>query len=167
MSNSETAATFSLRPATLEDLPEVTRIEALVHVAPWDEAAFVGEMQKPFAHVLVMTDDETDSVIAGYVVFWLQEHEAEILNIAVALNHRGLGLARRMILQVVSLAMKQGLGRLVLDVRKSNLAAIQLYQSLRFTITQVRKGFYSNGEDAYTMTLDLHGEGVSPQEREF
>jgi ribosomal protein S18 acetylase RimI-like enzyme len=45
-------------------------------------------------------------------------------------------------------------------VRKSNQAAIQLYHSAQFVITHVRKGFYSNGEDAYHMSLALQGEGL-------
>jgi ribosomal protein S18 acetylase RimI-like enzyme len=40
-------------------------------------------------------------------------------------------------------------------VRKSNASAIALYQGLGFVITHVRKGFYSDGEDAYQMARYL------------
>jgi ribosomal-protein-alanine N-acetyltransferase len=43
-----------------------------------------------------------------------------------------------------------------LEVRKSNLAAQKLYESMGFLTTGVRKGYYSDdGEDALAMTLEL------------
>jgi ribosomal-protein-alanine N-acetyltransferase len=66
-------------------------------------------------------------------------------------------MAKEMIRCVVNQAIQHGASRITLDVRKSNLPAIHLYQSARFSIIQIRKGFYSNGEDAYLMALDLKG----------
>ncbi|NDD91550.1 ribosomal-protein-alanine N-acetyltransferase [bacterium] len=158
---------FSPRLATIEDLPEMARVEKAVHRSPWDEAHFAAELEKAYSRILVMTDDETDSVIAGYVVFWLMFDEAQILNIAVDLPFRGLGLARAMIRQVVSHALKKNIQKVLLDVRKSNQPAVELYQSMRFSIAQVRKGFYADGEDAYTMVLWLSEEGLSSEEKGF
>jgi ribosomal-protein-alanine N-acetyltransferase len=124
-------------------------------VAPWALKSFQAELTKPFSRFLVLTDDETDERIAGYVVFWLMMDEAQILNLVVDLEFRGRGFAKEMLRCVVNQAVKNGAKRITLDVRKSNAAAIQLYQAAKFSITQIRKGFYSNGEDAYLMTLDL------------
>jgi ribosomal-protein-alanine N-acetyltransferase len=107
-----------------------------------------------------MTDEETDSIVGAYVVFWEMGDELQILNVAVDLPYRGLGLAQKLIRKVVDLGLKKGSKRVVLDVRKSNNAAIQLYQKLGFTIQTVRKAFYSNSEDAYGMILDLTVEKV-------
>jgi ribosomal-protein-alanine N-acetyltransferase len=60
-----------------------------------------------------------------------------------------------MIRQAAQTAIQKGIKRLSLEVRKSNATAIQLYQNLKFVITHVRRNFYSNGEDAYLMTLHL------------
>ena len=142
------------------DLPRVLAIEHSVHVAPWSQGNFKGEMDKPYSQVWVLTDDETDSEIFGYVVFWEMGESFEILNIAVSLSARGLGYAQKMLQQVVRGALAKNAKRLILDVRKSNLPAIALYQKVGFTITQLRKGFYSNGEDAYSMNLELSGEKI-------
>ena len=158
---------FSPRPAGIDDVGELVRIEKGIHVAPWDAAHFRAELEKPHSQILVMTDDETDSTIAAYLVFWFLFDEAQILNVGVDLPHRGMGLAKALIRQVIGLALKRQIQKVVLDVRKSNDAAIQLYQSLKFTVSQVRKGFYSNGEDAYTMTLDLTNEPLSEAEKVF
>ena len=48
-----------------------------------------------------------------------------------------------------------------LEVRKSNLVAINLYQKLGFEIVGTRKKYYSdNREDALIMTLSDAGENV-------
>lgn len=155
-----TATQFSMRPATSDDLRPLMEIEQKIHVSPWTQVGFEGELQKPYSHVYLLSDDETDSQIAGYIVFWLMFDECQILNVGVDLPYRGLGLAKKMIREAVKLALKKGIRRAVLDVRKSNMAAIQLYQGLGFNICQIRKQFYSNGEDAYQMKLDLEGEQI-------
>jgi ribosomal-protein-alanine N-acetyltransferase len=86
--------------------------------------------------------------------------ECEILNVAIDLPYRGLGFAEKLIRTVVTAVMKLGLKRVILDVRKSNLPAIHLYQKVGFNIVHVRKSFYSNGEDAYQMVLNFNESGT-------
>ena len=146
---------WSLRPATEDDLPELFRIEQECHRSPWGSEHFKTELEKPYSHLLVLTDDETDSKVAGYVVFWIMFDESQILNVVVDTPFRRTGLARNMIRQVARISHQKGVKRVVLEVRKSNMPAIQLYQNCSFSITHVRKKFYSDGEDAYHMTLFL------------
>jgi ribosomal-protein-alanine N-acetyltransferase len=154
---------FSLRPATLEDLSGVVTIEKQVHVAPWTEEHFRLELEKPYSHFLVLTDDETDTLVAGYIVCWGILEEYQILNLATAVEYRGLGFAKEMIQKIISLACRAGVQRIVLDVRKTNSPAIQLYQQMNFNIIHVRKAFYSDGEDGYHMSLILNGKGLSDE----
>lgn len=148
---------FSLRPATPEDLALILLIEHKVYpIAPWTEDGFRGELTKPFSRFLVYTDDETDSCIAAYIIYWMLLEDCRVLNIAVDLPFRGLGLGQKLVANAVNEAVRKGFPKVSLEVRKSNTPAIQLYQKMKFTISQVRKQFYSNGEDAYEMTLDLN-----------
>lgn len=149
--------TTSMRPATEDDLGQLVAIEKRVHVAPWDEAGFSSEWEKPYSQTWVLTDDETDSKIFGYVIFWTIGDAIEILNIAVDLDSRGLGYAKKMLHQVIREALRVSAKHLMLDVRKSNLPAVGLYQRAGFAITQYRKAFYTNGEDAYHMVLAVEG----------
>ncbi len=147
----------SLRPATSDDLEAILAIEARVHAAPWTKANFEGEFQKPYSTTWVLTDDETDTHLFGYVTFWSMGDSVEILNIAIDLPYRGIGLAKFILQSVTREAVRNSAKRLILDVRKSNSAAISLYHRAGFLITQYRKAFYSNGEDAYHMTAELEG----------
>ena len=146
---------LSIRSATFDDLSLLVKIENQVHISPWSEEHFQAELEKPYSHILLLSDDDTDQVIAGYIVYWLMLEECEILNLAVDLPFRGLGYAEKLVRAVVSASIKMSLKRVILDVRKSNLPALHLYQKVGFRISHIRKGFYSNGEDAYQMMIDL------------
>jgi ribosomal-protein-alanine N-acetyltransferase len=109
----------------------------------------------------VLTDDDTDSQVFGYIVFWQLLDEAQILNVAVRLDSRGLGYGDRLVREVIRSSIKKNLKKVVLDVRKSNLAAIHLYQKIGFLTARIQKQFYSNGEDGFAMELSLTGEDVA------
>jgi ribosomal-protein-alanine N-acetyltransferase len=152
---------YSLRPAAVDDLDRVLEIEAVAQPqGAWTRDHFVGEFEKPYSRFLVLTDDETDTQVAGYLVYWVMFEEASLQTIAVDVAARGMGYAKLMLRSLISDAVRAGAQRVNLEVRKSNVPAIQLYQGLGFTVSQIRKSFYSNGEDAYQMALHLDGAPV-------
>lgn len=153
-------ATHSIRPASEDDASKIADIERRVHKAPWSTESVLAELRKPHAHVWVVTDDETDEEVYAYIVFWDQADAYEILNVAVDLPHRGTGLGQMLVRKVVSDAIRAGRQRVILNVRKSNAGAVELYQKQNFTVRHVRKAFYSDGEDAYEMVVELDGENV-------
>jgi [ribosomal protein S18]-alanine N-acetyltransferase len=92
----------------------------------------------------------------GYILFWLLSDEIDIHNVAVHSEFRRRGIGRLLIEQVVLEARRRGSTRVTLEVRRSNLAAQKLYESIGFIPTGLRKGYYSdNGEDALAMALKL------------
>lgn len=147
---------FSLRPASEEDLVQILNIERQAYPLPWKNEAFVDELTKPFSKFLVYTDDETDEVITAYIIYWLMFDECHILNVTVGLEWRGLGIAQKLVRQAMQDAIKKDMKRVFLEVRKSNHAAITMYQKLGFFIDHVKKSFYADGEDAFFMVLFLN-----------
>jgi ribosomal-protein-alanine N-acetyltransferase len=151
---------FSIRYAAEDDVTFLAEIESRVHGFPWTLGHFQEELIKPYSRTLVLTDDETDSERVGYLVFWVMFEECQILNVAVDENYRRKGFAKQLVRRALALSLREGLKRATLDVRKSNLPAIHLYQSIGFSIGHLRRSFYSNGEDAYQMTLSLEGDNL-------
>jgi ribosomal-protein-alanine N-acetyltransferase len=149
-------APSSLRPLTPDDLEAILAVENRVQVAPWTAEHFRGEWEKPYSRTWVLTDDETDSQVLGYIVFWVLLDECQILNVAVDLPYRGMGHAQRMVRAAIQDGLRSGATKAWLDVRENNVAAVQLYVKLGFTVTQIRRGFYSNGDNAYQMSLPLN-----------
>jgi ribosomal-protein-alanine N-acetyltransferase len=52
---------------------------------------------------------------------------------------------------------QQGAAKATLEVGSGNRAALALYRALGFQTTGVRRGYYSNGEDALIQWVDLTG----------
>lgn len=152
-----TEVTYSIRPASEVDLSKISALELRAHVQPWTEEGFHAELGKPFAYVWVLTDDETDDELMGYIVFWLLDGQCRILNLVVEPEARGLGFGKRLLRRAIDEAVRLGVKKAVLEVRYSNQAAVGLYQKLGFTITRIAKNYYSDGENAYLMELELTG----------
>lgn len=79
-----------------------------------------------------------------------------IISIAVLPQYRkrGVGFALiRKALEVMAGHCKAK--ECYLEVRTSNLPAINLYKKLDFKITRTEKSYYANGENAYIMTKPL------------
>ena len=147
---------ITLRPITTADLDEILAIERSCFAYPWSPGFFRQELQVACARSILA---EVNGQIVGYVLFWLLPDAIDIHNIAVHTGHRRRGIARLLLSRVVSEARRQSVVRVMLEVRRSNLPAQKLYESLGFFSTGVRKGYYSdNGEDALAMTLELPAE---------
>ena len=142
---------FSLRPANADDIPALVSLEESIQVAPWTPAHFQAELEKPFSHLWLLTDDETDSLISGYIVFWDLGEGTHILNVGVGLEYRGQGYGKLLVRAAIRDAIARNQSKIFLEVRKANLPAVALYQGLGFDICQIRKHFYSIGDDAYVM----------------
>jgi [ribosomal protein S18]-alanine N-acetyltransferase len=145
-----------LRPMTTADLEDVMAIERASFRFPWSAGFFRQELQVACARSILA---EADRKIVGYVLFWLLPGAIDIHNIAVHADYRRRGIARVLLGRVISEARRQTVARVMLEVRKSNLPAQKLYETMGFAIRGIRKGYYSdNGEDALAMTLELDTE---------
>ena len=141
------------RPMLSADVKRVMEIERASFPYPWSETFFHQELKASCARALLALAGEE---AVGYVIYWLVSGEIDIHNLAVHPGCRRRGVARALLLSVIGDARERGAGRITLEVRKSNIAAQRLYQSMGFAEQGVRKGYYSDdGEDALAMALDL------------
>lgn len=143
----------SPRPATLEDIGKILKIENLSFPEPWSEANFVSEIKKPYSKFLVLTDDETDEVILGYMIYWLQGEGTSLLTLGIHPEWRGFGFAKMLLTLMINDTVKQELPKITLEVRASNLGAIKLYEQMGFKKIHMRPQFYQDGENAWVMEL--------------
>lgn len=99
---------------------------------------------------------ENDNGIAGYCGMQCALDEGSINCIAVKSECRGRGIASSMLSALVGEAKEKGIGRVWLEVRQSNAAALALYGSAGFEKTGIRKNFYEKPrEDAIVMRLSI------------
>jgi ribosomal-protein-alanine N-acetyltransferase len=52
-------------------------------------------------------------------------------------------------------------GSCYLEVRVSNSNAINLYKQTGFEVERTMRGYYSDGEDAYTMSRKISGQAAT------
>lgn len=144
-------------PMRVRDLNDIMVIERLSFATPWTKAAFLSELlENDRAHYLVA---RADGKPVGYVGIWLVADEGHITNVAVHPDYRSRGVGRRLMEAITELARRKGARRLTLEVRKSNIRAQRLYESLGFKSVGVRRGYYrDNNEDAIIMWRDLTAE---------
>ena len=148
-----TAENVRFRPMTMADIDDVMVIERTSYRFPWSTGFFLQELQVACARSILA---EVHGRIVGYVLYWLLPGALDIHNIAVHVDFRRQGIARLLLGQVLGQAKGQSTTRVMLEVRKSNLPAQKLYEALGFSITGIRKGYYSDdGEDALAMTLEI------------
>ena len=85
----------------------------------------------------------------------LLEDEAEILIFGVHPEVRRQGIGQALLEHMRQILETSGCRAIFLEVRKSNVAAISLYQRFGFRETGMRKSYYAdNGEDALVMRYD-------------
>ena len=103
---------------------------------------------------------EVEGQIVAYAFLWLIEGEAFIMSFAVDKRYRNLGVGKRL-LKHIHKEIENRAKVVQLDVRKSNLPAIRLYRSMGYRVVRERPKFYSDGETAFVMELDLTGYNTS------
>ena len=144
---------MSLRPMASADLDQVMAIERSSFPFPWSSRFFLEELRVECARSLVV---EIQGRIVGYVLFWLLPDEIDIHNVAVHCEFRRHGIGRVLLEQVEEAGRRRKSSQVTLEVRKSNIPAQRLYESMGFVKTGLRKGYYAdNGEDALAMVLPL------------
>lgn len=145
-----------IRDAKRADLQQIAAIERLSFDQPWSLESFVHELSLPFSRTIVgLSQDEAGAEIIGYLCRWLVADECHILSLAVTPRRRRTGIAEILMGEAIAEAAGKGVAVITLEVRRSNLAARNLYRKLNFAERRVRKNYYGSGEDAIIMERRL------------
>ena len=82
--------------------------------------------------------------LVGYIV-WLKVVDiADILNLFVFPEHRNSGKATALLQETINTLKQQGILTFYLEVKKSNTAAIALYEKVGFKKVREIKNYYEN-----------------------
>ena len=142
-----------VEPMSIEDLPDVHRIERASFSVPWPDDAYRSEIQgNRLASYLVA---RADGELVAYGGIWLMVDEAHITTFAVDPAWRRQRVGETLLIALMDLAIGRHAREATLEVRLSNLAARKLYEKFGFRPVGVRARYYSdNGEDALIMTTE-------------
>ena len=143
-----------IRPASSGDIDSIVEIENSTNLMPWTKAQFISSMEVGHYSTVL----EYYEAIIGFAIYSPVIPESHLLNIAIdpAYHRKGLGdkLLKHVILQNKAVGVKV----ITLEVRVSNLFAINLYEQNGFYKDAIRKNYYSGPEkeDALLMSLKIY-----------
>ena len=92
--------------------------------------------------------------VIGYLFCWYIRNDIYINNIAVSSEYRRMGIGRRMI-RFIKSNFSNNVGKIHLEVKSSNIPAIEFYSSENFYYTSICKRYYSDNSDALLLTHDM------------
>ncbi len=139
------------------DIPVLASYEKLLFpYSPWSTSQFKEEFAGiPTTRYISLAED--GNTIVGYCGVFLPAPgvEADILTVAVLPEYRRQGIAREFMLQIEAWAAERKASAMMLEVELSNIAAINLYESLGYMKISVRMDYYGPGKDAHVMRKDF------------
>ncbi len=146
---------WHLRPLQATDLTQVLVIEVRAYPFPWTEGIFRDCLKAGYS-AWAMTN--AAGTIGGYAFMSMAVDEAHVLNLCVDPGLQRQGLGRRMLHHLISLARAANATIVLLEVRRSNLPAIRLYESEGFKRLGIRKNYYpaaGGREDAIVLGYEI------------
>ena len=132
-----------LRPMTEADCTKVSIMEKEVFSDPWSRAVFSDCLKQKNYHMTVATSDTDNGDIWGYCCFYTVLDECEIANVCVRQDKRRMGIADRMLDQIIETGKENHTAVFFLEVRESNNPARHLYEKKGFVQNGLRKNYYS------------------------
>lgn len=139
-----------VRAATAADLDAIHAIETEAFSTPWSRTAFRDLLVSGSALLLVAA--RADGRVVGFAVVIVAADEAELANLAVARTARRMGVAARLLAEVLARAEAGGARQVFLEVRESNAGARALYAAYGFNEVGRRRSYYrSPDEDAVVL----------------
>jgi len=145
-------ANIAITKATWSDASSLARIDELVFGGTFKEQDFLDYLDNPIYCFSVAKIDEK---AVGYIGYMIIAGEADIINIGILPDFRGLGIGNMLMDSMIN-ELKNKATCIHLEVRESNNIAISLYKKYGFIATGVSKNHYKEPiENAIRMKLCL------------
>ncbi|MDC8774174.1 ribosomal protein S18-alanine N-acetyltransferase [Roseateles albus] len=160
MSAQLAALATRLRPMAVSDVTEVLALERQVYAMPWTEGNFIDSLAAGYEALVlrpVPAGRDPKPQLLGYMLAMKGVDEMHLLNLSVAPEQQGRGLARLMLDALCGICREQACPQLWLEVRVGNQRAREVYRRYGFSETGLRRAYYpvqqGPREDAVLMSL--------------
>ena len=131
-------AALSFRRMALTDLERVMKVEREVYEFPWTERIFSDCIRVGYLCWLALRGHE----VVGHAIISVTSGESHMLNLSIARDYQRQGYGRQFIEFLVGEARARHAHTMLLEVRPSNIAAINCYNSAGFNEIGSRKDYY-------------------------
>ena len=134
-----------------EDIDGILAVEEACFTNPWTREMYLGELANPSVAFFLVARDAAGRIVA-FCSYWRVAAEVHVNNLAVLPEWRRQGIASAMLTRVLAEGERAGATEVLLEVRRSNQAALDLYERFAFGVVGIRRGYYSQPpEDALVL----------------
>tara|TARA_B100000700_G_C15056918_1_gene863324 strand:+ start:1774 stop:2214 length:441 start_codon:yes stop_codon:yes gene_type:complete len=142
-----------IRKIDFNDLPSLETLEKLIFKDNWSKKIIENQIKNCDSINLLVTKNKK---IIAYMFSHKYEDFIEIERIGVVMEERRNNLAEKLLKKTENIANECGIKKLLLEVRESNISAINLYKKLNYKKDSIRKGYYKiDKENALLMSKKL------------
>lgn len=134
------------------DLEAIEQLEKQCFADPWSAAVIDSELHASGRyHRVALAQNQ----IVGYLLaMWILD-ELHVNKLGVLPRFRRRGVGRELIDDCETFARSRGITTIRLEVRETNLTAINFYESLDYRAEYRRPGYYRGGEAAVVMIKEI------------
>jgi len=156
-------ATFTLRRFKPSDLEQVMYIN---HVCLPENYAtfFFMDLYQRFPEAFIVAEE--DGEVVGYVMCRIETgapsfkllgitRKGHVISIAVLPEHQREGIGYELMREAMRSMVNYKARECYLEVRGSNVPAVNLYKKMGFEVTRTIRSYYADEEDAYMMARNL------------
>lgn len=144
---------IKIEKMNLEDAKKAYEIECQCFSCPHSLSDFEMEAQRDISYFALAKEEKE---IVGYCGIVDVSKEGNISTFAVREDMRNKGIGSMLFRHIIDYAKEKEMEFVTLEVRKTNIPAIKVYESLGFKQVGLRKDYYRKPkEDALIMTLFL------------
>lgn len=139
-----------IRKINRKDISTISKIEYETYGKyGWSKEIFNNELTNDYARYFVFELTSNIPEVIGYIGCWIVNEEAHITSLVVSHKYRRIHVADKLLYSLIINMLKENIKWLTLEVRVSNVPAINLYKKFGFNQLGIRKKYYQdNNEDA-------------------
>lgn len=156
---------ISIQHWQFEDVTEVIMINRKCLPENYSRGTFLG-LWNEFPQLLFLAFDQENSKVVGYIINKLDEGlsffgknetvlKAHIFSVAVLPKYRRRGIASALLGTSLNAAKAKDAKEVFLEVRKSNIPAINLYKEFNMEVIAEIPQYYADGEAANLMASKM------------
>ena len=129
----------SYNKLSFNDIDSIVLIEQQNSHNPWSENQLIESIQNP---TNLCCSISTNNQIIGFLMAMPALDTADILNISINKDYQRKGYGKKLLHNLIKKLKDRAIGQLILEVRRSNQAAITFYLKHGFEEISLRKNYY-------------------------
>jgi ribosomal-protein-alanine N-acetyltransferase len=148
---------FKLRTYKAEDLESLYQVDQLCYEPEiaYSRSEIKAYLRFPGAECVISNTKSGE--IAGFCIAAHQNEIGYVITLDVLPNYRRLGAASALVAEIERRLAREQVRQVWLETATDNEAAIAFWQKHGYRKRGVRKDYYPDGRDAYTMRKELEG----------